>query len=237
MGDNPKGWRPRPSTRTRGTCKVHGCGRLRANDITSYCSAHSSRMYRYGHPEGMDRIANPSDKTCDWIAIQLRTVTGHPAMDAALRLADELLNFRPFRGYGWELKIQEQMTRLRDHGVTPFDVLVRIVECAQYLELRPLRTQRETDYFYARGVLRAAPLHDYRAGGSVLRWLGPLIREQLEKWAHSFLQLVARRDAARRELLAAADFSNTPVTGTRADLQPVATPPADTTTEGVPAHE
>jgi hypothetical protein len=48
------------------------------------------------------------------------------AVQAALLLASELLNYRPHREYSWELKLQSQMARLRDGGVTPRELLARI---------------------------------------------------------------------------------------------------------------
>lgn len=213
-GDNPRSWKPRPSTRTRGTCKVRGCGRLRHNDISRYCAGHAARMYRHGHPEGFSRVPNRAhDRSYDWITQELKSVAGHPAMDAALVLADELLHYKPSRGYSWEHAVTKQGYRLLDHGVTPFDILVRVVELANYERVRPMRTPRERDYAYARAVLRAAPLHRFRAEGALLKYLGALVLDRLDSFAQSFLRLIDRRAEARKALLDTSSFDSTPATG------------------------
>jgi hypothetical protein len=116
-----------------------------------------------------------------WATSGFQKYAAHPATQAALVLADELMRYKAVYGFTYERTVENYMTNLRDCGVTPADVLIRVVEYVGFMEANParIRSQREEDFALARGVLHLIPykLSGRPEGARMLNALGPMVRE------------------------------------------------------------
>jgi hypothetical protein len=101
------------------------------------------------------------------------------------------------------------MRRLKAAGVTPKDLLVRVVEFVAHMDGHPdtFRKQREEDFALARALVRMVrcPKGSKRPQGHMLAALGELTRMNLYPFALSLIKRLhedgERRDALRRASL------------------------------------
>jgi hypothetical protein len=106
------------------------------------------------------------------------------AVQHALVLAADLLNYRPRREYSWELQLETQVARLRDGGVTPRELLAKICSVwALNADRERFRDAREFTYGIANEVLKLRKLGTWRPGGVLLSRLGQMIVDDLGSFA------------------------------------------------------
>jgi hypothetical protein len=99
------------------------------------------------------------------------------------------------------------MSRLRRHGVTPREFLLRVAAHYAYTNLRPFRDDQADRAALARAVLRLAPLEGYRPNTRLLQWLASEITERLALFAMKFIErLSADVERERATLRASTDF-------------------------------
>jgi hypothetical protein len=136
-----------------------------------------------------------------WVAEGFDRYISHRATEAGLQLASEVLNYRATHGFTYQREIERYMTRLRDHGITAGDVLVRVAEFVAFVDQRQgkLGSQKEEDFALARIVIHLAPVRrgERRPSGRVLSVLGSMLRDACYLYA---MRLVAklRKDAEER---------------------------------------
>jgi hypothetical protein len=147
-----------------------------------------------------------------WAVEGFRRYASHPATQAALALADELLHYKATHDFTYQRAIENYMGNLRDSGVTPADVLIRVVEYVGFLEANPtrIRSQREEDFALARGVLHLVPyrLIGRPTGARMLKALGPMVRESCYLFALGLARKLVSDSRKRADLMRqAGDFS------------------------------
>lgn len=175
-----------------------------------FCSRHAIRFFRYGHEEGQP-VKDYDLKTYRArVASGLARYENTKAVQAALHLSNEILNYRATFGWTKQLNLQSQMGRLRGAGVTPRDLLARVCEHYALVEANPhrFRTSREEDHAISRAVLRLDKMGTWRPNAHLMNYLGGILREELGAFAIMFirrLQADARQRQEFREQLA--DFS------------------------------
>jgi hypothetical protein len=163
-------------------CPAPNCGRP-CRPHNRHCWRHAARVKRYGAATAMPLRYRSAIKPhyAAWAADGFARYADHPATQAALGLADELLNYRGAQGFSYQTKLANYLEHLRHAGITPRDVLVRVTELAGFMEAHPerFRSQREEDFALARGVLYlvAHTLHSRPDGARILLALGPMVRQ------------------------------------------------------------
>lgn len=191
-------------------CAVHDCARRTHFDRSRFCGMHMARYDRNGHPVAMAIPDQRFDEFSKMIDRGLCKYANSKAYSAALRLADDLLNFEPPARFNVYLDIERRMKALQGEGVTPSDVVRRVCAYFAYTRLHPRPDQRSDDYGLARAVVRLAPLGKWRPNSRLLKFLGPEIRERLSVFTNAFLDRVEADEAERRALKdASRDFTTT----------------------------
>jgi hypothetical protein len=131
------------------------------------------------------------------------------AIASALKLAERSLAYVPDQGYTWQHNLQRRMLILCDAGVTPLDVLQRVVEHFALVERQPslFKSQRAQQMALARHLLHLTKWGRWRPNTRLLIQLGQMLSEDLGAFALQLLrrlhQDVAERQSLRRQ---AADF-------------------------------
>lgn len=132
-------------------------------------------------------------------------------MLAALELVErELFGYVPRHGWTGEVETQGAFTWLREKGVTPADVLQRVAEVAAVEHWGRARfgEEREVHYAYARSVLRLGKMGTWRPAARLLRFMGPLIVDELAPWAVGFLRRLDKDQGKKADRKSASmDFS------------------------------
>lgn len=172
---------------------------------------HQKQKDRYGHP------AAPCTPLRDLLAYRAFVEAGmaryanSKALNAALRLTEECLNYTPTHNFTVELKIAERTRWLREYR-SPHAVLQRVVEFYAVVDARPERfpSVRAERFGLARAVLQlGAP--DGRPGrpsSVLLNYFGTHLAEALGPFALAFLRRLQRDDAERRALIATSSDIN-----------------------------
>lgn len=191
---------PRPRRLTH-VCAAPGCQLPIWRDRSRFCGRHMNVVQRHGHPVAK-AIPDSEFESCrQWIDDGLAKYEGTKGCQAALRLADDLLNYAPPQQFTVFLEIQRRMQTLRVYGVKPIDVVRRVTAYVAYIQLRPRPDQNSEDFGLACAVIRLAPLGTYRPNCRLLRFMGEMIRERLYRFAGAFLQRLESDAAAQRALL------------------------------------
>ncbi|HEX4049913.1 MAG TPA: hypothetical protein VHY19_03425 [Steroidobacteraceae bacterium] len=121
-------------------------------------------------------------------------------VQTALMIADDLLNYRPHADWTKHHRCAEQMKRLRDGGITARDVVQRAAEvwALQQFDQR-FETRKVLDNAMARHLLQLVPQGTYRAPGTLLRYLGEMLTDDLGLFCTGVCRQIERDDAARRD--------------------------------------
>ncbi|HET9105755.1 MAG TPA: hypothetical protein VFN79_01045, partial [Steroidobacteraceae bacterium] len=87
--------------------------------------------------------------------------------------ANDFLNYAPRYEYRWERALQERMAYLADAGVTPREIVQRVVEvmALDRFEQR-FENTRERDYGLARSVFQLRSMGTWRPAATLLRFAG-----------------------------------------------------------------
>ena len=145
---------------------------------------HSHRWNRYGHALGSP--ISPIELATHRKAIR-RFVDRYWAskgLQAALRVADDLLHFQPGLSLSWQLSVADRMAVLRAAKVTREAVLLCVLEVAALDHWsNRFRTSRELQYAFAREVLKLVPTHGFKLTATVCRMFGDRINEGLGAFA------------------------------------------------------
>lgn len=192
----------------KGTCSAPRCGRPR-DSWHAFCGLHAKRQYRHGHYSVREGIREASLQPYrEWVDEGLRKYTGSKAVQAALQLADSVLHYEPTNGYTFQRQLASMMQGLRDHGVTPYDVLLRV--CMFHAAFDEYRerfhgAQRAEDLALARIVMRLTPLarKGRRWPSRALALLGATLREDLGAFAVTLIRRLQQDAEARHALRAA----------------------------------
>jgi hypothetical protein len=194
------------TTKTQTQCVV--CGRL-ALKRHRHCASHMHRLTRYGDAEAMPCTyrTHVAPRFHRWILDGYRRLKDHPAMQAGRQCAERCLAFTyehdpsTVRVQDWE-QAAHVMKQLRDHGVTPEALMLRVAEMAAVFEMEPSRCPTRATEEAALG----------RAVVHLVRWQGPgagqgkrlivatarHVWERLGAWALAFvrhLNAEAEKDA------------------------------------------
>lgn len=189
-------------------CAVHDCNRPIWRNRSRFCGRHMNLHNAHGHPVAKAIPDREFNQRREWIDRGLVRYSNTKAYNAALRMADELLNYEPSHQFTVLLQMQRRLRILQGAGITPLDVVRRVCAYVAYIRLHPRPDQRSEDYGLARAVLRLAPLEGFRPQGRLLKFLGPEIRERLYVFANAFLDRLERDESERRARLAdSADFN------------------------------
>jgi hypothetical protein len=166
------------------------------------------RLSRYGSPVAQPLPLDQYEHHEAYLDAGLTKYAGTTAVTTALTLAAEVLNLKAAaQGFTVQLTMEREMARLRRHGVTPRELLLRVAAHYAYTKLRPFRDDRADRAALARAVLRLAPLEGYRPNTRLLQWLASEITGRLALFAIRFIERLsadAEREHAR--LRATTDF-------------------------------
>src|SRR5688572_3913805 len=170
-------------------CAEPGCGRPGHRGWSRWCSAHMSKAARYGAPRARPVRAAELAYHRPMIARALGRYWDSKAVQAALREANDLLDYVPSHGFTVQARIRSQMGRLRAAGVEPGELLQRVSEVValEYLDDR-FRSLREANFALAREILKLRSMRTFRPDSTLLNWLGGLIRERLAAFCLALLR-------------------------------------------------
>jgi hypothetical protein len=189
------------------TCAAPSCARLAWRNRSRYCSTHMIRVHRYGTPSAQPVAPDQIEQHETYLDRGLTLYANTKGVNAALKLADEVLNYRAPAGFAAYTQIDNQMRRLRDHEVTPRDILLRVAAVYAYARVRTFGDDRAFNAALARAVLRLAPLRGYRPLCRVLQWLADEITQRLTLFANAFVaRLESDAEREREERRASTDF-------------------------------
>lgn len=140
----------------------------------------------------------------DWIAEGFTRYRHLPAMQASLRLTEQLMQFEPSHDFTTHHAIHGLMRQMHAHGIQPEQVWCRVCEHVAFMDAEPgrFRTPREERFALARAVVHLLPwtLYGKRYGAKVLQKLGELVQELLCGAALSFVRRLHADFATQGEL-------------------------------------
>ena len=193
-------------------CAVPRCPRRRRiqpNARSMYCSTHGARSYRYGDPTMRAIRPRTYEAGRAYIREALGRYRNSKAVASALKLAEGILQYVPDYGYTWQHNLQKRMHTLAVAGVKPLDVVQRVVEHFQLVEIQPhlFKTRRTEHMMLARHVLHLTRWGTWRPNTRLLISLGAMLSDDLGLFALQLLRR-AQQDLAKREALRrdSADF-------------------------------
>jgi hypothetical protein len=200
---------------TSRVCNEPRCGRP-LHGWGAFCGIHSNRNYRYGHP-GIKEGLRESDLKpfAEWTAEGLTKYRASRATEAALKLAQEVLDYRATHGRTYQLQLEHMMQILKDDQVNAEDVLRRVALFVAFATAHPERFKGSTrveDLALARCVMRLAPLQKTgkRYPSRSLALLGGLLRDALYRWGLNLVDRLKRDAEAHHEKVTASLDLDTP---------------------------
>jgi hypothetical protein len=125
-------------------------------------------------------------------------------VQAAVRIAGELFEYRAHPCNRSARQMQEQFQRLHAHGVTPWDILQRLAEVFAFIEQAPLHRFENADVqaiTLARAVLQLVSLGKWRANGHMLRFMGHHLMDALGVFALNLVRRLEQDRLSRRALI------------------------------------
>lgn len=162
-------------------CAVSGCTRSATSfPWTRCCLMHARHANRYGSPTVRATRRHELKRYREQIREVLAKYHNSAPVQAALTIADDLLNYVPRRDYTKHHRCAEQMKRLRAGGITAKDILQRVAEVwsLQMFDHR-LEDRKVLDNAMARHLLQIVPQGTYRPQGTLLRYLGAMLTDDL----------------------------------------------------------
>src|SRR5919108_1341144 len=158
-------------------CAAAGCGRKAPHPFSNYCSTCAMRIIRNGSPHASALDLHELKLYRDSIRATVHRHRASPAVQGALALAGELLNYTPAHDFTVHHNLRTQMQRLLAYGVTPEDVVCRVAEFVAWEKEHPIELKREQQCKLAMAVLKLAPLRGWHKRNHVLLLLAQLITE------------------------------------------------------------
>jgi hypothetical protein len=182
-------------------CPAAGCARhARGTPWSSYCPYHAAVLYRTGSLTGRGVRGTERRKYRDSIEQTLARYAQSPAVNSALFVASDLLQWRARRDFTTHHQMQAHMLRLRSQGAEAREILQRVCEIAA-LHVFDARfsTAQEMDIACARHVLftRKPPKKIY--GGPLLRFVGTEVREAFGVFPFGVLDRINRDVQVRQQ--------------------------------------
>lgn len=171
-----------------------------ASTRSRYCSAHKSRLNRYGDPEAkpMPMIGKNNAFALE-LKIARRYMQMHaenPAVAAAVELAKAMLAYRSQTPLSSDVRLQEALNCQLSSGAPPAEVVARVVALYLISKRRPFKSQRMETITLGRLVLHTVPNGKARWGAQVYHHAGELAMRHLGPFAASLITRV-ERDAER----------------------------------------
>jgi hypothetical protein len=204
---------PRPTQ-----CIVPGCTRPADLPYTDNCHKHSKNTVRHGSPLASPFALAELRPFRARVQMAVMKYRNSPAIKSAIKLGEELLNWRPSADRSTHYHLQEEMQRLQFHRVTGEQVFCRVAEWVLYGVDARFENDRVRDLALARAVLHLAPgTQQWLALHTRLLLVSVVYQDGLFRAASS-LRLKIETDAADQKCLlnALADFS-VPVVSKPAD--------------------
>jgi hypothetical protein len=170
---------------------------------------HQKRLDRYGHPAARSTSWRDLRLHRPLVETGMARYANSKALNAALKLTEDCLNYKPIHGFTFEIQMAERGRWLLDK-VTVEDVLQRVVEFYSLLQARPDRypTVRTERYGLARSVLQLGGMGQWRPTSKLLANFGAHLSHALGPFALAFLQRLTRDESERRALIATSSDIN-----------------------------
>lgn len=181
------------------TCTVTGCTRpVSGIPWSTLCATHGQRQYRTGSTRLDTMRRGELAKYRDRISFVLDKYACSKAIEAAVMLADDFLQWRPRADFTNHYKLASHMQRLKDGGCTARELIQRVCEvwALQAFDQR-FADERELMYAMARSVLMLRSQGKTRPAGPLLRLLGRELLEDLGKFAAGVCMRITQDDEVR----------------------------------------
>jgi hypothetical protein len=197
-------------------CSVRGCSNpIQNGAFGALCAAHLQHRVRYGDPEAR-RINYRRDirpTYSRWLADGMTKYANTNGMKAGLAIAAHLLRYKAptfgERRKGQELA-EHAFSVLRDHGVTPDMICLRVAEwiAAEHSgRITAKRTQWHRQM--ARSVMRVLPgwskgqkgWKDFTEGAHLCDYVGELLVSELGPWALALMRKLEKDREEQAELV------------------------------------
>jgi hypothetical protein len=165
-------------------CDEPRCGRP-THGFSSWCTKHASRAYMHGSPKMKHGVREGDLKPFgDWVSEGLARYRNTKASEAALKLAEDILNYKATNGYTFQRELQRMMGILRDDQVTASDILHRVCLMVAFASAAPGRYSGSTkaeNLAMGRMIMRLAPLQrrGKRYAARSVHLLGEMARDYL----------------------------------------------------------
>lgn len=201
----PSTYKPMRDPNATGPCAGQ-CGRKARIHYSKYCCTCSRRIARNGSPHAIALNVKELEPYRKAIASTVHRHLNSKAIQGALALAAELLNYQPSHDFTYQTQLREQMQRLQSFGVTPEQVVCRVAEFVAWQRDHQIANKREQDCKLALVVLKLAPLRGWHKRSNVLRALAQLITEDgLWRFACGLLMKIEQDHTDRVNLVKALD--------------------------------
>jgi hypothetical protein len=175
-----------------------GCGRMAKVPWSYYCHMHATRLVRHGAPNASLIKADQLARYRETVRAAIHRNSETPAVQGALRLAQQLLDYRPSHQFSFQLTLRRRMQILVGANVSPEDVVCRVAEFVFYENDNPFKYARERDMQLARVVFKLAPMSKWVPTAHASRLLaGLIIEDGLWRFAAG-LRLKLERDHDER---------------------------------------
>jgi hypothetical protein len=161
------------------TCSYPRCGR-KAHGWSPHCGEHAAQAYRHGAPGKAGVRETDYRPFNNWTGAGIAKYRSTRATEAALTLAQQLLDFEPTNGFRYQLELQRMMCLLKGDEVQPSDVLHRVCLHVAFATSNPARFtggEKVERLAIGRTVMRLAPLqrHGKRYSSRALYLLGDTV--------------------------------------------------------------
>lgn len=180
-------------------CSVTGCRQpVSRYPWSALCDKHSARQYRTGTTRLDSMRRGELAKYRERISFVLDKYGSSKAVDAAVMLADDFLQWKPRGDFTNHYRLAAQMQRLKEGGCTAREFLQRVCEvwALQAFDQR-FANERELLFALSRGVLYLRPQGTSRPAGPLLKLLGRELLADLGKFAAGVCMRIEKDDEVR----------------------------------------